>query len=128
MLTQRESKSCQGSLRRGGAPASGSIWAAALLGTNKNMCGGASLVVVGGVMVAGAVVCGGLSFAEGTGLRAVRALRRKRKIQAARREILAPTKRQSNRQTSNALHGGAADAAHAGDAQPDAAHAGGGAC
>ena len=47
------------------------------------MCGGASLVVVGGVMVAGAVCCGGLSFAEGTGLRAVRALRRKRKIQEA---------------------------------------------
>jgi hypothetical protein len=45
-----------------GQPSSGRsarVWAAALLGTNKNMCGGASLVVVGGVMVAGAVVCGG---------------------------------------------------------------------
>ena len=47
------------------------------------MCGGASLVVIGGVMVAGAVAIGGMSFAEGTGLRAVRALRRKRKIQEA---------------------------------------------
>ena len=45
------------------------------------MCGGASLVVVGGVLAVGAAVgLGGMTFAEGGGLKAIRALRKRKRI------------------------------------------------